>query len=296
MFRKVALIALIFVLSATQIFAATSTQDNIDNIVKKEVGKLNKGTISIKRYSPTEKVWSMGGFMDRHPEYYFLDYGGIEFKRLPESASQYERSIMVRRTTEGTWPVEGIRFKYLFTNAQITNASPKLYAKVNAIVAKARRENTTRKRVIVVNNELCKIITYNKTTKNCHNTYGAFVEGKAKCDGYSKAFYLCMKRLGIPCEYVSVTAKSGIGHMFNRVTIPETRYKNVKTAYKTTVTKKVGGKKKKVTVTKYKYVKKPYTVKVKYYVDTTWNDSKVRPNRYLLVTKHDGVKRINKIF
>ena len=33
---------------------------------------------------------------------------------------------------------------------------------------------------------------YDKTTENCGNIYGALVEGKAKCDGYSYAFgYLC---------------------------------------------------------------------------------------------------------
>ena len=63
----------------------------------------------------------------------------------------------------------------------------------------------------------------NKTAQMNWQSYaaaGAFGNGLAVCDGYSKAFLMAMKILGIPCERVTGTAKwSGGGHAWNRVQI-----------------------------------------------------------------------------
>lgn len=58
---------------------------------------------------------------------------------------------------------------------------------------------------------------YEKSGGNYSNAYGALVEGKAVCEGYSRAFkYLC-DMVNIPCELVFGTAE--ISHMWNLVRI-----------------------------------------------------------------------------
>lgn len=55
------------------------------------------------------------------------------------------------------------------------------------------------------------------SSTHCADAYGAIVEGKAVCEGYSRAFrYLCNKA-GIKCELVSGKASGGMDHMWNMV-------------------------------------------------------------------------------
>lgn len=58
---------------------------------------------------------------------------------------------------------------------------------------------------------------YDNTSNNYSNAYGVFIEGKAVCEGYSRAFkYLC-DMVGIPCELV--IGNTDIDHMWNLVQI-----------------------------------------------------------------------------
>lgn len=60
---------------------------------------------------------------------------------------------------------------------------------------------------------------YDKTGGHMHTAYGALVEGKAVCDGYSRAFQLLSRRLGILCTVVEGDSDfnddSDNGHMWN---------------------------------------------------------------------------------
>lgn len=52
-----------------------------------------------------------------------------------------------------------------------------------------------------------------------YTAYGALVEGKAVCEGYSRAAQLLLNYFGIPCTLISGTDDSGMGHMWNLVNI-----------------------------------------------------------------------------
>lgn len=59
--------------------------------------------------------------------------------------------------------------------------------------------------------------TYDADGENCSNAYGVFIDGKAVCEGYARAFkYLCDK-VSIPCELV--IGNTDIEHMWNIVKI-----------------------------------------------------------------------------
>ncbi|MBR1422840.1 MAG: transglutaminase [Ruminococcus sp.] len=47
--------------------------------------------------------------------------------------------------------------------------------------------------------------------------YGALIEGKAICSGYSTTFKMFMDMLGIPCELIHATAHGGNEHAWNMV-------------------------------------------------------------------------------
>ncbi len=53
-----------------------------------------------------------------------------------------------------------------------------------------------------------------------YTAYGALVEGKAVCEGYSRAMQYLLRQVGIPCTLVTGTAKeTGETHMWNMVTV-----------------------------------------------------------------------------
>lgn len=60
---------------------------------------------------------------------------------------------------------------------------------------------------------------------NAFTAYGALVEGRAVCEGYSRAMQLLLHEVGIECTLVSGTSKkNGVAHMWNVVTIDGRNY------------------------------------------------------------------------
>ena len=61
-------------------------------------------------------------------------------------------------------------------------------------------------------------ITYDLTTEQCANAFGALVEGRAKCDGISLAMKWCLEGAGIPSLCILGDPKEGEeGHAWNMV-------------------------------------------------------------------------------
>lgn len=54
--------------------------------------------------------------------------------------------------------------------------------------------------------------------------YGALVDGRAVCEGYSRAMQLLLHRSGIECTLVSGFDQKGVAHMWNMVTIDGLNY------------------------------------------------------------------------
>ena len=54
--------------------------------------------------------------------------------------------------------------------------------------------------------------------------YGALAEGKAVCEGYSRAMQLLLHRAGIECTLVSGNDQNNVSHMWNLVTIDGRNY------------------------------------------------------------------------
>ena len=65
---------------------------------------------------------------------------------------------------------------------------------------------------------------YDLSTENCGNMYGVFVEGKAKCDGYSEALQFICKANDIPCITLTGDVETEGRHAWNAVQLENGRW------------------------------------------------------------------------
>ena len=165
-----------------------------------------------------------------HPEVFWLD-----------SSSRYSY-------IEGDGSYQ-IFLSYTIEGDKLKKAKQALEAKVGEFLDGAPESATDYELELYLNNYLIDNCEYDKKNSQRHNAYGALVDGRAVCDGYSKAFQLLCNRLGIECvgiegtsaEFNAANGESTDGHMWNCV--------------------KIGGE--------------------WYHVDVTWNDSGDHIQRYL---------------
>lgn len=75
----------------------------------------------------------------------------------------------------------------------------------------------------IIHDRMVAHITYDETTENCSNIYGALVEGKALCEGYARAFQYLLCRAGIQGYFVEGQA-NGVNHAWNLVEIDDEYY------------------------------------------------------------------------
>ena len=86
--------------------------------------------------------------------------------------------------------------------------------KVSALVENAKGMSCFEKEVYF-HDYLCQNTVYtSENGRMCYTSYGALLEGKAVCEGYSRAMQLLCKRSGINCTLVRGTA-DGVPHMWN---------------------------------------------------------------------------------
>lgn len=107
---------------------------------------------------------------------------------------------------------------YKYNNSVIEKMQGEIDAEVNSILGMITANMTDYDKVKLFNDVLASTVEYDENAANCRDIYGVFVDKKAICGGFSKAFsYLCSK-VGI--ETVTVTGDAdGTPHMWNKVKI-----------------------------------------------------------------------------
>lgn len=107
---------------------------------------------------------------------------------------------------------------YLLSKAQRDTARKELDKACEKIINKVKKLKSEYEKEKYINDFLCSKITYTETGELIHTSYGAIVNGKALCEGYSRAFKLLCNKAGIECELIVGEAEN-VGHMWNRVNI-----------------------------------------------------------------------------
>lgn len=118
---------------------------------------------------------------------------------------------------------------YKYGSSEIYKMQNEIDTEVNKILAMITSDMTDYDKIKLFNDVLASTVVYDETAPNCRDIYGVFVDKKAICGGYSKAFsYLCSK-VGI--ETAAVTGDAdGVPHMWNKAKI-DGKWYNVDITY-----------------------------------------------------------------
>jgi hypothetical protein len=108
-----------------------------------------------------------------------------------------------------------ILMEYTMTAEEEQSILEDLFGTAQRMVDSAPTENLF-ERELYLHDALCDLVTYDLTTYSNSTAAVALLEGKATCEGYTRAMTLLCRMAGIPCSFVSGTDKeSGESHAWN---------------------------------------------------------------------------------
>ncbi len=118
---------------------------------------------------------------------------------------------------------------YILTRAEAEKHSKTINSKIEEYVTKAEAFETDFEKELYLHNAVCEGIVYTDETmgKMGNNLVGAFVDGKAVCEGYARAMHVLLERSGIYNYLVIGDGKTEDGielHMWNVVAIDGKNY------------------------------------------------------------------------
>lgn len=156
----------------------------------------------------------------------------IQFKK-PVALEQLEKMVYILRWDFPELYYVGTTFSYSSTEEGVVSYTPQyviseddyayMQSQVDGVVERIKEacKGLSRyKTELYVHEYLVKNCTYDKVSKNAANLYGALVEQKAKCDGYSSSMMYILNKCGIKTSQVIGVASDGEkreGHAWNVV-------------------------------------------------------------------------------
>lgn len=111
-----------------------------------------------------------------------------------------------------------LKLNYCIPKAQFNAASSAFNNSINRVVDQAAMFPTDLERERAVHDIICDYATYSSNSSSHQSAYSALVEGNSVCAGYSRAFQIACRKLGITCYYVTGIA-NGEEHAWNIVRI-----------------------------------------------------------------------------
>lgn len=107
---------------------------------------------------------------------------------------------------------------YKYSDEKIIEMQKEIDKEVNKILDGVTDDMTEYDKVKYFHDYIASTVVYDESAENCRDIYGVFVDKKAICGGYSKAFSLLCDKVGI--ETATVTGDAdGEAHMWNMVKI-----------------------------------------------------------------------------
>ena len=107
--------------------------------------------------------------------------------------------------------------QYYFTASEVALLQGTFDNAVNEVINGIDMSMSEFERELLVHDRIAKRTEYVLNADNAHNAYGAFVEGKAVCEGYARAFQYALYKVGILSA--TVTGDAGGSHAWNLVRI-----------------------------------------------------------------------------
>lgn len=112
-----------------------------------------------------------------------------------------------------------------FSGTQVQKASEKMDTALKAVLKKAPKGSSEFERELYLHDQLISLVEYHDEAEDhsseypmAFSAYGALVDGKAVCEGYSRAMQLLSNCLGLQCALVTGVSQE-IAHMWNLIRI-----------------------------------------------------------------------------
>lgn len=159
-------------------------------------------TIKGSRLTDSQVVQVMTAFLHDHPEVFWL-------------SNRYGYSVGEDRTVVQLYAVAPA--------AECEKLSKRIVAEAEKILLKLPKNASALEKEIFLYKTVIQYCEYDKEGASddqdwrAHSIVGAFLDGQAVCEGYSRAFQLLLNRAGVPSMLVTGTA--GGAHMWNLVRI-----------------------------------------------------------------------------
>ena len=162
-------------------------------------------TVALDNENEIENV--LEAYEQDHPEVFWLN-----------NSSRYEYAP--------NGDVFEVALSFSFEGENLREAKQQLADRIEDIFEAAPEDASDYEMELFLNKQIISYCEYDKDGPQRHNAYGALIQGRAVCDGYSKALQTLCLRAGIECVEVEGTAsefnsevdgEEGDGHMWNCV-------------------------------------------------------------------------------
>ena len=178
----------------------SEAQRKVYDTIASYAAETDSGEFALGEAGKDDFEIALNAFTADHPEVFWLDAAsGYTYY-------EYEDSLSAS-------------LRYTATGGELEGKKAELNAAVEK-AAKGAPDNADDFEVeLYLNDYLSDNCAYNTEAGSKHTAYGALVGGEAVCDGYSHAFQLLCRRLGIECTVIEGTSDfnndAENGHMWN---------------------------------------------------------------------------------
>ncbi len=188
-----------------------------------QIEGVSRGNDAGDHYTADEVWMAYTLVKEDYPEFFWLDIGYGYSPYFLEDGQKVE----YEENTGETKYVESLEPGYLFDNVDaVETAQDELNAKIQEALSVLRGYDDYEgyneyDKELWVHDYIAKTTEYEESATNCHTVYGALVEGKAVCEGYTRAFQLLLNELGIEnCTIAGSSDGEKANHIWNAVRIP----------------------------------------------------------------------------
>ncbi len=193
--------------------ALSKTQQSIYRRMDKIATGMHTGFIVLGDYQMSDIVVAFSALRTDHPEYYWLSNQFACGYSSGSTAVAFE------------YKNENIDISYLCTPEERTSFNDKLKYALEKFLTSVSDDMSEYEKELALHDALLNTLIYdNAAAADSANdpfaftAYGALVNGTAVCEGYSRAFQLLMRCVGIECTLATGSSKEQ-GHMWNKVKI-----------------------------------------------------------------------------
>lgn len=145
-----------------------------------------------------------------HPEIFWMPSTYI----VGERESKFGNEILLAFNYQASTGV----IEYAVSKTERDKMRKELDEKANAIISNIPETDSEYEKEKKINDYICQNTEYVKTGDFVDSAYGCLINGKALCEGYSKAFKLLCNKVNIECDLI-VGYADDEGHMWNSVNI-----------------------------------------------------------------------------